>query len=302
MVRPYTEMKQMLLLLNPVLGRRLSMYYINDIARIFTENGYLVTFYPTGYSGEVTEFIRENGARFDAITIVGGDGTLNEAIAGEVAADLNIPLGYIPSGSTNDFANCHHIPSDMLEAARTAIGHKIETMDIGLFNGRPFAYVAAFGAYSWLSYTTPQNLKNILGHSAYILNVVPDLTKLKPEHLLVTADGRELEGDYIFGAICNSTSMGGILTLPESLVDTADGKFELVLIRPPADIPDFQELLRSVITLDYEGSSLIDFLHVSDIRIECPTKPEWALDGERGTPASEIHIENLPRRISLHVN
>ena len=299
---PCDEMKKMLLISNPVSGRRLSMYYINDITRTFLDAGWLVSFYPTGYSGEATEMVRLNGSCFDAISCIGGDGTLNEVISGELSAGLNIPIGYIPSGSTNDFANCHRIPSDMIAAARIAVGNRTEQVDIGLFNGRSFAYVAAFGAYSWLSYTTPQNLKNLLGHSAYLLNVVPDLTKLKAECVRITADGKTFENEYIFGAVCNSTSVAGVLTIPEADVNTGDGKFEVILVRKPVDLPDFQELLRCIIMQEYSSSPLIDFTHASDIHVSCPGHLEWSLDGERGTPAPEIDIRVLPRRITLHVS
>ncbi len=156
----------------------------------------------------------------------GGDGTLNEVIHGLATANIDVPLGYIPCGSTNDFAASHGLSTDIIEAAEHIASGYSTRYDIGCFGGRHFTYVAAFGAFSWLSYTTDQNMKNVLGHTAYILDAIKDLYKIKPLHMKVTADGVTHEDDYIFGAICNTTSVAGTITLPAAMVDTADGVFE----------------------------------------------------------------------------
>lgn len=158
-MKTFSQLKKLLLIINPVSGRRTSLRFLPDIIKIFSEGDYAVTVFPTGKSGDATQFAQLYGSEFDLIVCIGGDGTLNEVITGIIRGDCRTPLGYIPSGSTNDFAACHGISSDMLEAAQNIISGKPKKIDIGKFGDQYFSYVAAFGAFSWLSYTTPQNLK-----------------------------------------------------------------------------------------------------------------------------------------------
>ena len=296
--KPFSQLKRMMLIINPVSGRRISLRFLPDIIRIFTANDYVVSVFPTGKRGDATEYARLYSAEFDIVVTIGGDGTLNETITGMILSGSHTPLGYIPSGSTNDFASCQGIPSDMLTAAMHISNGSPRQIDIGKFGDNYFSYVSAFGAFSWLSYTTPQNLKNVLGHSAYILDAVKDLPKLKSYHLKFTDGEFNYEGEYIFGAVCNSTSVAGTFTLPADLVDTADGKFEVLLVHKPQSLIDWQSILIGVLTQDY-SSPFLDLFQTEKLRIEAPAHLDWSLDGERGHGKSSIDFEILPKRITL---
>lgn len=295
---PFSELKKMMLIINPVSGRRTSLRYLPDIIRIFYENRYAVTVFSTGKAGDATEYAKIYANEFDIIVCIGGDGTLNETITGIVESGCDIPLGYIPSGSTNDFASCHGISSDMLTAALNIATGKPKSVDLGKIGNHYFTYVAAFGAFSWLSYTTPQNLKNRLGHSAYLLDAVKDLPKIKSHHLKFDVGDFVCEGDYIFGAVCNSTSVAGTISLPEDIVDTSDGRFEVLLVHEPQTIIDFQNIVHGVLTQDY-SSPFLDFFQASSLKIEAPSELEWSLDGERGEGSAEISVANCRHKLTL---
>ena len=295
---PFSELKKMMLIINPVSGRRTSLRFLPDIIRIFYENRYAVTVFSTGKAGDATEYAKIYANEFDIIVCIGGDGTLNETITGIVESGCDIPLGYIPSGSTNDFASCHGISSDMLTAALNIATGKPKSVDLGKIGNHYFTYVAAFGAFSWLSYTTPQNLKNRLGHSAYLLDAVKDLPKIKSHHLKFDVGDFVCEGDYIFGAVCNSTSVAGTISLPEDIVDTSDGRFEVLLVHEPQTIIDFQNIVHGVLTQDY-SSPFLDFFQASSLKIEAPSELEWSLDGERGEGSAEISVANCRHKLTL---
>ena len=295
---PFSELKKMMLIINPVSGRRTSLRFLPDIIRIFSENRYAVTVFSTGKAGDATEYAKLYANEFDIIVCIGGDGTLNETITGIVESGYDIPLGYIPSGSTNDFASCHGISSDMLTAALNIATGAPKSVDLGKIGNHYFTYVAAFGAFSWLSYTTPQNLKNRLGHSAYLLDAVKDLPKIKSHHLKFDVGEFTCEGDYIFGAVCNSTSVAGTISLPDDIVDTSDGRFEILLVHEPQTIIDFQNIVHGVLTQDY-SSPFLDFFQASSLKIEAPSDLEWSLDGERGEGSAEIIVTNCRHKLTL---
>lgn len=297
-MKPFSQLKRLMLIFNPVSGRRMSQRYLPDIIKIFSERSYAVTVFPTGKQGDATEFARLYSHEFDLVVCIGGDGTLNETISGLMLGQSEVPLGYIPSGSTNDFAACHGISSDPLTAALNAATGKPKLIDIGKFGSRYFSYVAAFGAFSWLSYTTPQSLKNVLGHSAYILDAVKDLPKVKAHHLRLDVGNYVCEGDYIFGAVCNSTSVAGTITLPKNVVDTGDGQFEVLLVHEPQTLIDFQNLILGILTQDY-SSPFLDFFQTSSLKISAPPELDWSLDGERGDGSDIIEVSNLTAALTL---
>ncbi len=284
--------KKLLLIINPVSGKRMILRHIPSIISIFMNAGYIVTVMVTSAKGDATEFTAKYGPDYDLICCTGGDGTLNETINGLVKGNVNRPLSYIPCGSTNDFANSHCLSTDILEAARNAANGKVIDYDIGRFGNHYFTYVAAFGAFSWLSYTTDQHMKNLLGHTAYILDGIKDLSKIKPIHLKMTTDGIIHEGDYIFGAVSNSTSIAGTITLPLQSVDTCDGIFEVLLIRMPKNLSELDSAIRSILSMDY-SSPQIDFFHAKDIFVENPEGLEWSLDGECSGFYNSVHISPI---------
>ncbi|MBQ9248895.1 MAG: YegS/Rv2252/BmrU family lipid kinase [Oscillospiraceae bacterium] len=290
--------RRALLIINPVSGKRIVLRYIPQIIRIFMNAGYLVTTVVTSRRGEAVDYARDLGGGFDLICCTGGDGTLNETITGLAQGQVRVPIGYIPCGSTNDFAVSRALSTDILTAARQAASGEQKRYDIGLFGDQYFSYVAAFGAFSWLSYTTDQNLKNVLGHTAYILDGIKDLSKIKPLHVKMTVDGTVYEDDYLFGAVCNSTSIAGTLELPATLVDTCDGIFEVLLIKVPKTLLDLDLIVRGLLTQDY-SSPFIVLTQGREILAENPPDLVWALDGESSIPCEKVRITPVPSFLTL---
>ena len=206
--------------------------------------------------------------------------------------------GYIPCGSTNDFAASHKLSTDILTAAKNIASGRVTRYDIGKFGEQYFSYVAAFGAFSWLSYTTDQNLKNMLGHTAYILDGIKDLPKIKPYQVKLTADGIVHEDSYIFGAICNSTSIAGTIELPESVVNTCDGVFEVLLIKNPKTLVELDQIVRSLLMQDYT-CPYVEFFQARNICVENPPDMNWSLDGECSDHCEKAYVKPIPGFLKL---
>lgn len=287
-----------LLIVNPVSGKRQVLKYIPEIIAILTEGGYMMSVLLSSRRGEATELARRYGRGFELICCAGGDGTLNEVLSGMAAEGLDVPLGYIPCGSTNDFAAGHDIPADMLQAARNIASGRRQRMDIGRFGERFFTSIAAFGAFSWLSYSTGQGMKNMLGHTAYILDGIRDIHKIRAEQLCINARGLSYSDEYIFGAVCNTIPVAGAIALPPQVVDTADGLFELLLIRRPDSIHDLEEIVHGLVRQDY-SSPYIKFFQADSIDIINAPELEWALDGERSGYMERVHIEPMKKFLNL---
>lgn len=290
--------KTLLFIVNPRAGRSRSLAPLLDAVSLFSEAGYLVSLRQTAARGDATRFVREAGAAFDAVVCCGGDGTLNEAVTGLMDLADPPPLGYIPGGSTNDFAASLHLPDQPLEAARQILASPGKPLDVGACGGRPFVYVASFGAFTRASYSAPQSAKNDLGHLAYILEGVKDLSTLRPYEAVVTADGEVFSGGFLFGAVTNATSVGGLMKLPESQVVLDDGRFELLLIPNPKTPLELQALIRSLLLQDYTGDGVI-FRHVSQVTVETPESFPWSLDGEFCPGEERMEIRNLCRRLTF---
>lgn len=291
--------KRLLLIVNPVSGKKMFLRYMPQVVRIFMDAGYLVTTMVTAAQGEATDYAAEYALAHDLVVCTGGDGTLNEVLTGLARKGLSVPVGYIPCGSTNDFAVSRGLSSDILAAAEAIAHGRVTRYDVGRFGDHYFSYVAAFGAFSWLSYTTDQTLKNVLGHTAYILDGIKDLPKVKPYHVRLTADGTVYEGDYLFGAVCNSTSIAGTLELPRDRVDTCDGLFEVLLIHEPKTIMDLESILLAVaVNKDYQ-SPYVDFFRASDIVIENPPTLDWTVDGEFPGHYDRVEVSPLQGFLKL---
>lgn len=291
--------KRAMLIINPVSGKKLVLRYIPQIIRTLMDSGYVVSTFVTAKRGEASDLAARFGREYDLVCCTGGDGTLNEVLNGLARENIRVPLGYIPCGSTNDFALSRHLAADIPTAAKNIASGTIRKYDIGRFGDHYFSYVAAFGAFSWLSYTTDQNLKNVLGHTAYIIDAIKDVYKIKPLHVCLTADGTVHEDDYIFGAICNSTSVAGTIELPASLVDTCDGKLEVLLIKMPKTILELDGIIRALFTQEYASSSFIDFFQAQDIQIQNAKELEWSLDGESSGQFVRASISVLPGFLEL---
>ncbi len=290
--------KRALIIMNPCSGTKRANNYLTDIVETFTVNDYVCTVLTTTKRGDGRLYAQMYAPQVDLITCIGGDGTFNEVVSGLVHSGAKVPIGYIPAGSTNDFANSLHLSKNIVQAARDIVLGNPVAFDIGSFNGRGFSYVASFGAFTKASYETPQNVKNALGHLAYILEGINSIASIRAEHMVIEADGMTYEDDYIFGAISNSTSIAGILTLKPELVDMSDGMFELLLIKAPQDLIELAEIVRMLTTQNYE-SDMLTFVNASEFLIHANAETSWTLDGEYQEGCEEIKVENLHHAINL---
>ena len=294
--------KRLLLVMNPCAGIKKANRYLPDLLRLFSDYGYVSTAYMTGKRGDGTEFARTHAAEADLIVCIGGDGTLNEVIEGLLKSGAGCPLGYIPAGSTNDFATSLKISSNVMQAARDIMEGRPRTIDLGSFNGRCFSYVASFGAFTAAAYSTPQEVKNMLGHLAYIFEGMKDLANIRPIHLrLETDSGNAFEDDYIFGASSNSTSIAGFLTMDPTRVIIDDGLFEITLIKMPTAPMDLSRILYSLQTQQYDDK-LIHACTAARAVIHSPAAVPWTLDGEYARGETDIIVENLHNALRLVVN
>ncbi len=296
--------KKALLIVNPKAGRTKlksradgSMF---DAVCIFSEAGYLVDARLTDHRGHATEMARSIGGEYDLVVCCGGDGTLNETGCGLMQMEgPRPPLGYLPAGTTNDFAASLHLPRDAAAAARVATCGIPTPIDVGRFNDRYFVYVASFGAFTQTSYTVPQPLKNALGHTAYMLEAVRQLPSIQHAAALsIRADGEVLDGEYLFGSISNSTSIGGLMKLSPEEVELSDGKYELLLVRNPKNPLEIQALAGALLTQNYVQDGII-YRHVSHIEITTEEDVPWTLDGEYAPSAPKVVIDNLQHAVTL---
>lgn len=292
-------MKKLLFIMNPFAGQRRANRYLTDILTLFNRAGYDVTVYMTAGPGDGARMVETKAADMDLIVCCGGDGTFNETVTGMLRAGADVPLGYIPAGSTNDFAASLRLPTNVLKAAQLIVEGKPRRYDVGQFGNRYFTYVASFGAFTRASYATAQSVKNALGHTAYLLEGIQELSQLKNIHVRLELDGgRVIEDDFLFGAISNSTSVGGILTLDPKQVDMSDGLFELLLVRAPQDLGEVSECLRALQTQKY-NCRMITFVPATQVRVIIDTDLVWTLDGERCDSGNVVEAKILHHAISL---
>ena len=288
--------KKLLFIVNPRAGKTKSRAPLFDAVSIYSEAGYLVCVKQTKRRGDATRFVAELGADFDLIVCHGGDGTLNETVNGlmRLPKERRPLVSYLPGGSTNDFAASLNISSDLAVAAQRAMRMEKRDLDVGVFGSRNFVYVASFGAFTRTTYTVPQDIKNMFGHFAYMLEGVKDLETLRPYRMTITADGEPIRGEYLFGAVSNSTSIAGLMKISPEKVSFNDGQFELLLVPVPKSPQAVQALIRALVYQDYESSAGLIFRHVKHVVAETEENIPWTLDGEYapGAPRIEIGIED----------
>ena len=291
------DAKKLLMIVNPTAGRNKPRGPLFDAAAELCDAGYLLSIHTTTSPDDAAQTAAARGGDYDAVVAVGGDGTLNQVVSGLMTLECPPLLGYIPQGSTNDFAASLHLPLDPVSAVEQIVQDPPrQQLDIGRWNQRYFVYVASFGAFARSSYASPQAAKNALGHFAYILEGMKDLNSLRPYQVKITADGECLDGEYLFGAVCNSTSIGGLMKLNPERVVLDDGKFELLLIPSPRTPADLQNLVFALLNQQYDR---LIFRHVSSVRLETEEELPWSLDGEFAASAPAVEIENLQRALTL---
>ena len=292
-------MKKLLLIVNPHAGQRKVVKHLADIINIFNRADYEVITYITASSGDCENMVLHYAHKIALVVCCGGDGTFNETISGVLRSGVDVPVGYIPAGSTNDFANSLGLSTDILKAAQNIVSGKPEYFDVGTFAGRHFSYVASFGAFTRTSYSTPQSLKNALGHLAYVLSGIQELSQIKAHHLrFELPDGTAIEDDFIFGAVSNSTSVGGVLTLAPDRVDMSDGLLEMLLVRAPKDLKELADCLVALQKKTY-NCAIITFLSTPSVSVTAPEDMDWTLDGEQQKGIGQIDIQCLHKKLQL---
>ena len=294
-------MKKMLLIVNPCSGRAKMKNELLEVVSIFSSGGYEVTVYPTKERTDATKKVETlSEDDYDIIVVCGGDGTLNEVITGLMNSSLNITLGYIPSGTLNEWSSGLNISKSIPTAAKDILNGEKISLDIGSFNGKYFSYTASFGAFTEASYSAPQDIKNVFGQAAYFFEGVKSLGNIKAVHLKFKCDDREIEDDFLFGAVSNSMSVGGIVKFDTTKVKLNDGSFEVVLIRKPDNILKLQPVIDGLLKQDLNREG-IEFFHTKQVEVLGADGVSWTLDGEYAPGEDKIEIKNLHSAIRLIV-
>lgn len=295
----YLNMKKVLVILNPHAGKMKSKNGLFTIVDSLCADGWQVTVQTTQHRGHASELAASAEAEnYDLTVCCGGDGTLNEVIDGIMRSSSTIPIGYVPAGSTNDFASSMGIPLDIKKAINNIINNDTVPLDVGQFNNRFFSYIASFGAFTATSYSVPQNIKNTLGHFAYVLGGINDLGSLQKYRMTLKTDTFTEEEEYIFGAVSNSTSVGGVVKLDSDIVDMSDGLFEVVMIKFPKNVMDLNRIVNGIFASDY-SSDVFTFIKTSHIEFEMEKIVPWTLDGEFEAGSNNIVISNRHNAIRI---
>lgn len=290
--------QKLLFIFNPHSGKGQIKNNLVDIVDIMVKAGYDVTIYTTQARADATRKVMEEAANFDRIVCSGGDGTLDEVVTGLIKSDTNTPIGYIPAGSTNDFANSLGIPKEMVKAAEVAVGKNPFPCDIGDFNSDTFVYVAAFGLFTEVSYKTSQQLKNIFGHVAYIMEGAKHLHDILSYNMQVEYEEHVFQDEFIYGMVTNSVSVGGFKGMTGTDVKLDDGVFEVTLIKKPHNPIELNEIL-AWLTNMIDDSDLIYSFKTNEVKITAREQIAWTLDGEFGGEHEEVIIRNLNKRVTI---
>ena len=293
-------MKKILFVYNAHAGKAAIRSKLADLIDMMVQRGYRVTSHPTQYSGNATELIMQEGSEYDLIICSGGDGTLDEVVTGMMQMDEKRPIGYIPMGSTNDFANSLQLPKNVRKAAEIALDGQPFACDVGQFNDNSFIYVAAFGIFTEVSYQTNQELKNLLGHAAYILEGAKSLLDIEAYEMRVEYEDTILEGEFIFGMVTHSISVGGFKQIAGKNVLLDDGVFEVTLIKRPKNPLELNEIVTSLLTR-VDNTELIYSFKTGEIRFYTEKEVTWTLDGEYGGSHNQVVIKNWHRAVEIMV-
>ena len=291
-------MKRMLFIMNPFAGLRRANKFLSDILLLFRQADYEILVHMTNGTGDAREAAMRYGKNAELVVCCGGDGTLNETVSGLLDAGVDVPIGYIPAGTTNDFATSLKLSHNPIQAAKDILEGEPVGYDVGQFGSRYFSYVASFGAFTKSSYMIPQNIKNALGHTAYVLGGISELSQIRNEHIRMEIDGQVVEDDFLFGAICNSTSIGGILALDPKQVDMGDGLFEVMLVRAARNLAEITECIQAVQSQKY-NCAMITFRAAKEIKIYASPDMPWTLDGEKEEGHEEVLVHNRHHAIRL---
>lgn len=293
--------KKMLFIYNPRAGKSQIRSNLLDMIDIFVKAGYEVTAYPTQAQGDGIRAVTERQIDYyDMIACSGGDGTLDEVVTGMMRCEKRLPIGYVPAGTTNDFAGSLGIPRSMEKAARVIVDGRSFRCDVGGFNENIFVYIAAFGLFTDVSYETRQDMKNVLGHMAYVLEGMRKLSKVKSYALKVTSGDKVIKGDFIFGMITNSLSVGGFKKITGDNVKLDDGVFEVTLIKRPGNPVELNTIMAAMVNRNID-TDLMECFTASELQIESTEEIAWTLDGEFGGRHSRVEIRNYKQALEIRV-
>ena len=295
------ENKKLLLIVNPCSGKAKMRPALLGVVEIFTKADYDVTVYPTKEREDATKKVATlKSEDYDLIVVCGGDGTLNEVITGLMESGADIPIGYIPAGTLNEWSTGLGISKVIRQAAKDIVKGKEIVLDIGQFGEKYFTYTASFGAFTSASYSANQDIKNVLGQAAYFFEGIKSLGTIKPIHLKFKADDREIEGDFLFGAISNSMSVGGIVKFDQAAVQLNDGLFEVLLIKNPSNVLGFQSIIDGIVKHELNRENL-EFFRTKKISVISDGDLDWTLDGEHGISNDKIKIKNIHNAVRFIV-
>ncbi len=295
------QKKELLMIVNPCSGKARMKTELLSVVQVFSDADYTVTIYTTRDRGDATVYISQNDLeKYDCIVVCGGDGTLNEVVTGLMKSGQSCKIGYIPSGTLNEWSSGLHISRNFVDAAKDIVNGREINLDIGQFGNRYFTYTASFGAFTAASYSAPQNVKNVLGQAAYFFEGIKSLSAIKPIHIRLTCDEKTVEGDYLFGAVSNSLSVGGVVHFDESVVKLNDGEFEVLLIENPDNIIKLQTVIDGILKKELDRPGMA-FFHTDSVTIETDEDVSWTLDGEFDPGDKQIVIRNIPNGLRLIV-
>lgn len=292
-------MKNMCFIVNPRSGKIKIKNTLLDVLQIFSNADYSINVCPTLRTGHAIEIVENLSPDTDIIAVSGGDGTLNEVLTGLLKSGKNIPVGYLPTGSTNDFAATFGINTDPIKAAQQLVSGEGKSVDVGKFNeNRYFSYIASFGIFTAASYKTPQNIKNTFGHVAYVLEGIKDVANITPYNVRIETDDKVYEGKYIFGSITNTTSVGGIVKLDKDIVKMNDGLFEIVLVKYPRNIMELRNIIMGCSVSNF-SDKVFEFVKTHKAVFHFDKKIDWSVDGEHEKTDKTVEIENIMRAATI---
>lgn len=292
--------KKLLFVYNPKAGKARIRTKLADILEVFARDGYELTVCPTQKQEDARRIVAGRSREYDLVVCSGGDGTLDETVTGMIQSGFHTPIGYIPAGSTNDFGGSLALPKNMVKAAETIVEGRNFPCDIGSFNEDVFVYIAAFGLFTDVSYETGQDMKNILGHMAYILEGMKRLSAIKSYSMRVSYEDKVIEDDFVFGMITNSVSVGGFKNITGKNVKLDDGVFEVTLIKRPKNPVELNNIMLSLLNRAIDTKSMYCF-RTAELELESPDPVSWTLDGENGGTHRNVRIKNLHQEIEIRV-
>ncbi len=285
--------RKLLFIYNTHAGRERISSQLADVIDVFTKHGYLVSAYPTQRAGDARTAVQEREEGYSLVVCSGGDGTLDEVVSGMMKSPEQLPIGMIPAGSTNDFCQSIGIPTDLVEAAKVAVSGRSFHCDVGILNQSYFVYVAGFGLFTDVSYQTPQDMKNLLGRAAYLLEGIKKLSDVGSYHLKIAYQDRIIEDDFIYGMVTNSLSVGGLKNITGEMVEFNDGLFEVTLIKYPKNMIELSTIITMLLGRDVDNEYIFHF-KTAQLTVDSRKKVAWTLDGEFG--GSYKHTEIMVKR------